>query len=561
MRSFIRLLGKPSTLFLLSYPLLDLLVGVYPSLGLVGYAWIVSVYLLVFLVGGSAFLRLVAQAREDRQWWTVGSVVAWWLFIIAVAIPERLLSDENIFEFGCPQLAFRDMLDYGFRSQCFIGYPTRSYLLQVLPVHFFGFSPFIANLGASLLLFPGIALLAQAIRIVTERARTSDLITGLAMLSLFQCALFLRIIYYHDQTTHPVALTMIFTGLVALWIERADRVAFFALLALILVSTSMYPPILAVLCLLAVFLTLNSFRHDVPSGGAKPLLLTGALAVVCFAQTLAYRLDLRLGVGRQHIDHLSERLQDLGVFIFTQSNGMWYAALPFQAVFLLFLIGGIFFRFGWQVFVFCSWSVALIFVSFFASGMSPELAFWKMTGMHRAAPVFPLFVLLVAFGFARRIEPYRLSNRALALLVLCVVVPGIWTVYRLPIPNLPPLSFRVWQVAQKVTPRGERPVPTLLTRDDIAALGELPKHYLYLNPDRTYEHYSGSCLPQMPVPPNTLVVTIDDGACQKTPSREGFEEVAAWGEFLLGEWQYTANTIRVYRALPKSNGQDADPGR
>ncbi len=550
MMSFIRLVAKPTTLFLLLYPLLDVLVRFFPPLGLVGYGWIVSVYVVVYVVAARAFWGLVARAREDQEWWTVGAVVIWLLFTLGAAIPERLLSDENIFEFGCPQLAFRDLPDFGFLSQCFIGYPTRSYLLQALPVRFLGFSPFIANLGSSLLLFPGIILLAQAIRIVTDRARTSDFITGLAILSLFQCALLPRIIYYHDQTSHPVALTMIFMGLVALWLERSDRLALFSLLALFLVSTSMYPPIISVLGLLAVFLAWMFFRKRLPAGSGGFLLLTGMLAVVCFAQTLTYRLDIRLGVDTYNIENLPQRLLELATFLTTQTNGIWYAALPFQIVFLLFLIGGLIGRFGWVAFCFCVWCVALILVSFFAGGMSPELAWWKMTGMHRTAPIFPIFVLLVAYGLAKRIEPYRLSLRATWLLLACVVVPGVWTVYRLPIPNLPPLSYRVWQVAQRIIPQDAQPNPTLITRNDIPALGELPKHYLYLNPDRTFDHFAGSCLPQKPVSRDTLIVTMDDAVCQQNPSREGFEEVAAWGELLLGDWTYTTNTIRVYRPRP-----------
>lgn len=548
MFSFVRLVLKPTTLFLLFYPLLDLLVAIYPPLGLVGYGWLLCVYLLVFIVAGRTFGALVRQAREERAWWTVGTVVVWWLFILAAAFSERLLSDENIFEVGCPQKAFLGTVDFGFLDQCFIGYPTRSYVLQALPVLLFGFSPCMANLGASLLLFPGIVLLAQAIRIVTQRARTSDFITGLAMLLLFQCALFIRIIYYHDQTTQPVALTIIFMGLIALWLERSDRLAFFSLLALVLVSTSMYPPILSVLCLLGALGLWMAVRRKLPPQSPGPLLVTAVLAAVCFAQTFAYRLDMRLSVDPKTVGNVSDRLWELATFIALQSNGRWYAAVPFQILFLIFLVAGLLGRFGSLVFYFCVWSVALVLVSFFASGMSPELSWYMMTGMHRSAPIFPLFVLLAALGLSKRIELYRLSTRAMALLLLCVVGPAVWTVYRLPIPDHPPLSFRVWQLAQRVTPPGIRPEPTLITRHDIPALGELPKHYLYLNPDRTFEHYAGSCLPQRPVPRYTLVVTKDDELCQQQRSREGFEEVAAWGELIDGEWKFNAETIRVYRA-------------
>jgi hypothetical protein len=83
-------------------------------------------------------------------------------------------------------------------------------------------------------------------------------------------------------------------------------------------------------------------------------------------------------------------------------------------------------------------------------------------------------------------------------------------------------------------------------------LPRFPKHYLYLNPERTFTHYAGTCLPEEPVPPYTLVVTKDDEVCQQQRTREGFEEVAAWGEFVGGELEYNGNTIRVYRSIPKT---------
>jgi hypothetical protein len=358
----------------------------------------------------------------------------------------------------------------------------------------------------------------------------------------------IRVIYYHDQTSHPVAITMIFIGLIALWLERSDRLAFVALLALFLVATAMYPPILSVLGLLGVVLLWAVLRKRLPKGSPGLLLLTGGLAIVSFAQTLAYRLDLRLGVEPHNVERLSGRLGELGSYITTQSNGVPYAAVPFRGLFVGFLACALLGRFGRFALVVAAWSVAVICVSFFSGGMSPELTWYFMTGMHRALPVFPFFILLISMLFARRIEPYRLSKTAMAILLLCVIVPAGWTMYRLPLPKLPPLSYRVWKVAREVTPQGAEPQLTLITRNDLPVLGELPKHYLYLHPKRTFEYYAGTCLPQKPVPPHTLVITIDDEICQRTPARDGFQEVAAWGEYVLGEWKYTPNTVRVYRS-------------
>jgi hypothetical protein len=553
MMGALRFLVKPTILFLVVYPLLDLIVRRYPFLAPIGYGWILVVFIMVFGVAAISFRDLVSQAGQERQWWTVTAVVVWLLFIVGAAVPERLMSDENIFEFGCPQRMFRESPDLGFLQQCFIGYPTRSFLLQVLPVQLFGFSPFVANLGASLLLLPGIVLLARAIRIATARARAGDFITGLLLLFLFQCTVFIRVIYYHDQTTHPVALTMIFIGLIALWLERSDRLAFFSLLALSLVSTAMYPPFFAVLCLLIFSLGWALLRKRLPKGSAAPLLLTVALAAVSIVQTMSYRLDLRFGVDQAHIQHLPERLQQLGLYLVTQGNGFPYGTLMFRGIFLGFLVFGLLGRFGRLIFIFCCWSTGVIVMSFFVGGMSPELAWWNMTGMHRALPVFPFFIVILAIALSKRIEPYRLSNRAISFLLFVVIAPAVWSIYNLFVPLLPPLSFRVWQVAQKLTPPGVEPKLTLMTRLDIAPLGELPKHYLYLDPKRTFEYFAGSCLPTSPVPPYTLVVTADDPICKQDTRRDGFQEVAAWGMVINGEGKLSPNMVRVYRSTASPN--------
>ena len=550
--SLVRLLLSPATIFLALYPLFDILAPRYPKVGLVGFAWILCVYGCLAILALLSLRELVKMAREERSWFTVGMIGVWFLFVIATALPARLMSDENIFQFGCPQVVFTEVADYGFTTQCFIGYPNRSFVLQALAVALFGVSPVAANMGASILLFPGFVLFAHALRILTERARSSDLISALALALLFQCTVLLRIIYYHDQTTHPFAVTLIFIGLAVLSVWREKRFALFTLLALVLVSTAMYPPVLAVDALLMLFFAWALVKKRLPKGGGGLFCLTVPLAVLSFIQTLAYRLDIRLGVDSYNIEHLSERLEALYNFIIFQNNGFVYAEPVLHLIFLACVTLGLFGVFGRIVWLFSLWALALIFASFFMGGMSPELAWWQMTGMHRAAPIFALLVLLVAIGLSKRIGQYRLTMGAKVVLAAVVIIPGIRAVALQPMPLLPPLSYRVWQIAERNTPPGVKPEPTLMTRNDIAVLGEIPKHYLYLNLHRTFVYYSGTCLPTEPVPPYTLVVTMDDPICNESQSRDGFQEVASWREPAIGGWVYSDVTVRVYQAAPRS---------
>jgi len=173
-----------------------------------------------------------------------------------------------------------------------------------------------------------------------------------------------------------------------------------------------------------------------------------------------------------------------------------------------------------------------------------------MVGMHRAAPIFAIFTLILARGLATRLGRYSVAPLAQLVLVGIVVFPAMRGVWREWIPVDAPLSYRIWRVAQRVVPPGVTPEPTLMTRDDIAVVGEIPKHYLYLNLDRTFVYYAKTCLPKDPVPPHTLVITIDDPICWENPSREGFQEVAAWPANLSGALAPFDTMIRVYKPIP-----------
>ncbi len=542
--------AAPSALLLALYPLFDALVPYYPKVGLVGFGWMLCIYGCLGILAFASLFQLVQQARKERSWLTVAVLGVWLILLVVAAIPARLLSDENIFQFGCPQVVFREMEDYGFTAPCFLGYPNRSYLLQALSVALFGISPFVANIGASILLFPGFVLFAHALRIVTERARSSDLIAACALALLFQCTVLLRIIYYHDQTTHPFAFALSFIGLAVLAVWRQERFALFTLLALVLVSTAMYPPILAVDALLALFLLWALLKRRLPQGSALLVYVTAFLALISFIQTLAYRLDIRVGVDSHTIEHLSERCTALLHFLLFQRGGFGYAEPVLHILFLGCIALGLLGIFGVRVWIFSVWSIGVILASFFMGGMTPELAWWEMTGMHRAAPLFALLTLVVAIGLTKRIGGYHLTLGAKLVLVALASIPGIRAVVRQPMPLLPPLSYRVWQVAERSTPPGITPELTLMTRSDVAFLGELPKHYVYLNPGRTYRYYNETCLPMEPVPPYTFVVTVDDPFCAASAPFDGFQEVASWREPASGGLVYSDATVRVYQAVP-----------
>lgn len=540
----------PWMLWFAVYPLLDVATSYEPRFGYVGYAWIAIVFAALFGYAGVSAKRLVAQAREERSWLTVGIVGIWCALIFVSTLSPSLLSDENIFQVGCPLERFAVEPDGGFLKDCFIGYPTRSYVLQALPAQLFGFSAFAANLGAALLFFPGFVLFAYGLRLLTRGSRASDFISAASLALMFQATILLRVIVYHDQTSQPASVALIFVGLVLTVFLEGNKRALLLLLSLMIFATSMYPAVFAVLALSGVVLVwgcgVGRIKRD-----AAPVVWSGlVVSAIAFLQTRGYREDLRFGVSPFDIEHIGERIQTLIKFVVLQADGDAFADPILHVVLLSVLLLGIFGWWGRRVFVLAVWMAAVIVSGFFMGGMSPELAWYHMTGMHRSTSIYPVLSALVAYQLSKRIDYRRVGSRVQALVFAVIALPAAYSVLTFPYPTQPPLSLRMFRLVHDVVPKGERGSPTFFTRVDFPALGELPKHYHWMDRDSSHIYFEKTCVPNQEVPKHSLIVTVDDEICLKAPPGEQYRLLAQWNYSLLAQWAPQVTTIKVYEFRP-----------
>lgn len=541
-------------LFLAAYPLLDLLTSYMPTFGYLGYAWVVTVLLAVFGCACFYAKRLYVEARDDRSWLTVFVVGAWFLLLGISSAFDVLLSDENIMQVGCPLERFAVDADGGYLSECFIGYPTRSYTLHALPSYLFGFSPFAANIGSVLLFFPGFVFFAYGLRLLTKRYRSSDFVSAVSLALMFQATILLRVIFYHDQTSQPASLALCCFGLVLIAFIERSQAALMVLLSLLVFATSMYPPVLAVLGLTIVVLLWGASSGRVNRESVRPMGISLVVSALAFVQARAYRNDLRLGVSDYEIEHLASRVQALLKFVVLQLGGNQYAGPVLHGILLAVLLLGLFGWWGRYVFALTAWMAITIVCGFFMGGMSPELTWFQMTGMHRSTSIYPVLCAIVAFQASRLLDYRVVSSRVRIAVFAIVLLPAAVSLVRFPYPAEAPLSWRVFRLVKSVVPAGERSAPTFFTRVDFPALGELPRHYYWLDKESTHVYFEKTCVPTDVVSKNSLVVTVDDEVCAKNPPSNDFHLIAQWRHEYLEQWEPRVTTIKVYQYKPPLGG-------
>jgi hypothetical protein len=532
----------PGLLFIASYPLLDIIFSKYREFGNLGFIWIVALFLGICAAAGWAMYRLCEIARIEKRWLTLIALLAWVCFVVGIALPDAFVCDENIMQVGCLFDSLIDPVDSGYLSRCFLGYPRRSFLIQSLPSLAFGISSFALNIGPSLLVLPGLALFTYAVRTLTRAARESDLITALVLALLFQCTIFIRILIYHDQTSQPVAVALCLIGLTVISVIDKRRWALILALGLLALSASLYPPVLSVVGLAAVVLGWALCSNRLPPQSGLLTVLGGATLALSFIQTLSYRTDLRLGVSELTGEGAWGRVNQLLSFLAFQQNGAPFATwLLHGIIFAVLIVGGLGLL-GLRAWVLCAWSVAVLVAAFFADGYYPVLTWDQMTGIHRAAPVFPVVLVLTAIALASWFKGREVRAFPRTVAIALGVIPGLVSLAQYGYPQKPPLSLDVFRAAQVSLPK-LYPHVRIFLRGDISHLVELPRHYRHLSPDAEFIFYHGSCLPFNGLTANDIVLTAHDELCDGVDfSLEPLRH--------MGSHEYFETTIQFYRVVP-----------
>ena len=527
------------------------------SMGLAGYAWILALYVALCVEAGLCGYKLLSQAKEEGRWLTVWVTGLWLLAICASVLPAYLLGAENSFQISCALSQINKNYASGFNSACFIGYPTRAYFLQSLPANLFGMSHITANAGTVLILMPGLIIFSRGLRLILRGSAMSDTIAATVLGVFFQSTLLFWTIAYHDQTTQPFAITLSLVGLFASATLDKRRSALVLLLGWLILGTSYYPPTLAALLLAGCCLAWAARAGRLPAGGAILVAAGIVFAAVAFLETLPFREDLRLIVDSKVLAEPIQRLQRVFSFLALQRGGPPYAQLPLRFVSFVVLAIGLSGIRGWKVSFLSLWIVTLVVVSFFPSGYSPDLTWYAMSGAHRALPALPILGVLLAIELQRwwGRRPFNMLVSTAALTI--ALAPSLETFVTYPYQDKQPLlPYLLAREYRKNVPLDLRSNPAFFYRSDVHLFRGLHRMQPW---DKTMQgaQFSGSCVPEPPPPTNSIVMTVVQGPCEKSPTPPGYIELQ---RFPNREFKGVLMYLYTEHAATAGSASSQDPG-
>jgi hypothetical protein len=496
----------------------ELLSVAWPKAGVVGaYLWFAANFafcVLAVLLVGSLFRR-----GRVLSLLTLGLYAL--LFYVSFADP-RNVSHEATQELSCALNKLRESADLGFRSWCFLGYPTRQYYLSTLPTLAFGPSQAALNGGMILYFFLGLTFFLFGIESIFRDGVRGDVVAAVAGVLLLHVGWFDYQFLAYEQAIFPLGLSLIVTGLF-LCAYAYRHLAFLAFAALAAyLSIFSYTPGLAVTVLSIPVIVGAAWATHRPPMRSFAILAAIAL-VIGFVVSIGIRDDLHLVSPSAATGQSSAtKLAELGRVVIARnefSPGLMtplLAGLLLAGYLSLFVVtvalaargylasrtrststpqgssaGGrsAWLHMGAAAIVVVVWAVGVVLLSALSPGYAkPPVHF----AIHRAMIVFPPLLAILALLLSRT---YRLVP--LQLIVLAVVFGfgaqrGVSGFFRLYSGKGPDEKFLLLQWMERELHRSKGPVPIrVFFADNLRGpFGNLYDYSLYFGPPVKYDFVS-----------------------------------------------------------------------
>ena len=375
------------------------------SLGSIGmYFWLSALFIFVSISIYSIFYLLKTKS--------VGKifVILIWLIMIGLilfnATKPRNISFETTQEAACSINFWTNSIDKGFHRSCFLGYPSRQYLLLATPSMIFGPSLVILNLGGSLFFVFSMFLWGTGLFLYSnKRGSGAGFFTGLSIAILLHFHYFNHFLFNcFEQSQFPLSISMSFWG-VYLWYLVERKKWHIPLLGLLMLfMAQMYTSAIAFLVLAACLLVGLYSQKKIKLWGLLTILIGVSIS---FGLTFTHRDDLRLtGENNRSIAYLIDQGWSLLQHLFWKTQGVRdYSSLLGKAVLAVAMFSGVFLK-SKKVILLAVWFLASTFVATVAQGYSYYGLDFRV---HRSLVVVPTVILLVIIFFQQINEKVKIS--------------------------------------------------------------------------------------------------------------------------------------------------------
>jgi hypothetical protein len=179
-----------------------------------------------------------------------------------------------------------------------------------------------------------------------------------------------------------------------------------------------------------------------------------------------------------------------------------------------------------------------------------------MSGAHRALPALPILGVLLAIELQRwwGRRPFNMLVSTAALTI--ALAPSVETFVTYPYQDKPLLPYLLAREYRKNVALDLRSNPAFFYRSDVHLFRGLHSMQPW---DKTMQgaQFSGSCVPEPPPPTNSIVMTVVQGPCEKSPAPPGYIELQ---RFSNREFKGVLMYLYTEHAATAGSASSQDPG-
>jgi hypothetical protein len=226
--------------------------------------------------------------------------------LIFGAFQPQFLSSESTQEISCFLNQFHPP-EYGFFSNCFLGYPSRQFIIPSIPTLVFGRSLWTLQIGNSLYMLMGIPVFLYGLLRYFHNVKHKDILLACTLATLFHFGAFTKAVFLYEQSGYPVGFAFFLTGLWLLYVSHPSFSVLAMIGAFLHISLNAYTPALALLFGSAGMLLGILFAKHLSRLQRIAILWMLVLVGCSFFCTLSTRSDIRI-ISPQTYQNMVESL-------------------------------------------------------------------------------------------------------------------------------------------------------------------------------------------------------------------------------------------------------------
>ncbi len=380
--------------------------------------WIImgGIYLLF-----SLYYILTTYGNDLRKGYFEGifAIILIIFIVIVGALPHYAVNHEATQEAAA---AFQNMQtrDLNYTKFSFIGYPSRQYLLPLIPTVLFGRSSFNLNLGYALPFLLGSMLFYVGLRKYFNQKNSIPLLS-LSVISLLTFSYVVEYLWHFEQVILPLSFFLQAVGWFMICRKRVTIMNCISLIWIGSLLATSYTPSLSAWILVIGMIFYSSVREKILS--KKYIWLMSLLFIASFGiLSFITRTDLRI-VSSTNKMNLTESFANLinGLQLFFFSKGRVYISPLISTVVLFYLIFALTFRFGLKHLIIAVWIVGTVIMSVFFNGYAtPPFD----VALQRSIITIPMILLGILTVILNKFEPFVCSVSRFVWTMLIIIFTG-----------------------------------------------------------------------------------------------------------------------------------------